>query len=162
MSENDKLRLYEKIYDLCKEYYNSQEKFYDDVDLNKVYKGYLIEKELIEKLKKYILYDKIGHYISKGDNFKTLKILIEKFSNEREINKIDIKINQTQFNNVNDLKNALNNKTFYLIKQNFWNKLYPIKENFNKNREEGIEYLLNNDKIIIIIKGNELKFKNTY
>ncbi len=109
----------------------------------------------MKRIKKNILYDKIEHYISKGDNFKNLKILIEKFSNEREINKIDIKINQTKFNNVNNLKMALNEKSFYIMKKSFWNKCIPDKKD-----EKGIEFILNEKQIIIKIKENEeLKFK---
>ena len=150
---NNKSNISKQIYDLCKTFveYEKFMKLSNDMK----YKGFLIKKELIETLKKKIFYTTFEEGIRLSNfNYKILKTNIEKVCGTKEI-KPDI--DQTIFNNSNELIKELNTNQFYLIKYDLW-KVISKK---NIHDDKGVNFKFNNKEIILIFnEKDELKFKN--
>ena len=112
-------------------------------------KGYLIDYQIMENFKKNILYDEIKLDIAENKEHPKNKDKIERTTKFKEIKKIV----QTKFNNSNELLEKLNqNKRYYLIDYSLW---FVICEE-SKRKEDGINYNLEKDKIILIFNDNDI------
>ena len=120
----------EAIYNLCKEYYNYEITFLN-FDHNHTQRDcFLIEKELMDKFKKNIFYDKLKDSIKKNIDFKHIeKNILNKPT------KIKKDIVQTKFNNKQELLNELENgKIFYVITASLFNNICKENKGINKYR----------------------------
>ena len=153
MSYENKSKVSKRIYDLCKALIEYEKFTKNPKDIQ--YNGFLIKKELIEILKKNIFYEKFEEGIGLCNfNYKTLKSNIEKACRTKEI-KTDIE--QTVFNDSNELIKELDRNQFYLINFDLW-KVICKKKFVNDKR---IIFKFNDKEIILIFNENEkLKFKN--
>ena len=153
MSYENKSKVSKRIYDLCKAFIEYEKFTKNPKDIQ--YNGFLIKKELIEILKKNIFYEKFEEGIGLCNfNYKTLKSNIEKACRTKEI-KTDIE--QTVFNDSNELIKELDRNQFYLINFDLW-KVICKKKVVNDKR---IIFKFNDKEIILIFNENEkLKFKN--
>ena len=117
---------------------------------NFVYKGYLIDDELMQDLKNRIHYEELkNHFQDKSYISNILKS--EKMANTKSINFI----NQSKFKNKQDLEKALNvNKKYWIINFNLW-KLICIKE---KENDKGISYSFYENQIILKLNEKEKIF----
>ena len=117
---------------------------------NFVYKGYLIDDELMQDLKKRIHYEELkNHFQDKSYISNVLKS--EKMVNAQNLNFI----NQSKFKNKQDLEKSLNaNKKYWIINFNLW-KLICIKE---KEKDKGINYSFKDNQIILKLNEKEKIF----
>ena len=164
----------EEIYNLFKDYEN----FLIYEHNNTPCDCFLIEKELMNKFKKNIFYDKLKDSIKKNIDFKQIdKTILNK------IQKIKKDIVQTKFNNKEELLNELEKgKIFYVITAALFNNI--SKENkikkkgidalffkkgevrlFFKEKKEKVDFKYNEDGTIgksnIIIEGTDEKDNKT-
>ena len=124
------------------------EKFIKAPPQNKIYKGYLIDKNIMDSFKNSIFHEELKPQITENYEFTNVK---KKLEGKGKIEKIK-PIIQTKFNNANELKQALdNNKKFVVIYFALWSKICKPE---NKN-EEGITFLFNEGKIFITFNNNE-------
>jgi len=152
MSNENKSKVSKQIYDLYKSFVEYEKFIKNFKDIQ--YIGFLIKKELIEILKKNIFYEKFEEGIRLCNyDYKTLKANIEKVCGTKEIK---TNIDQTIFNNSNDLIKELDTNQFYLINNDLW-KVIRKKGIFN---DKGIYFKYNNKEITLIFNENDkLKFK---
>ena len=130
------------------------EKFYNSPYQNIDYYGYLIENKIIEKIKKDIDYIKLKPLIGNDGSYDKYK---------KEIKDIHIKKDDL-FPKYHDSKGLYqdllnNNKTFYLIKQNY----LCNDKMFDKDKLKGkeIKFKIQSDIITLIIDENRpLNFTN--
>ena len=143
----------EEIYNLCKNYYVYENYLDYDHENTECY-CFLIEKELMDKFKKNIFYDKLKDSIKKNIDFKHIdKNILNK------LKKIKKDIVQTKFNNKKDLLNELEKgKIFYVITAKLFNNI--CKE--DKKIEKGIEALLQKGKVRLIFKDKKEKVDFKY
>ena len=150
MSKNNEK---EEIYNLCKEYYDYEIHMNYDHD-NTKYKCFLIEKELMDKFKKNIFYDKLKDSIKKNIDFKHIDRNIL-----NKLKKIKKDIVQTKFNNKQELLNKLEKKKiFYVLPAQFF--IIFCKE--DKKKENGIDTLFKNRKVRLFYKDNKEKIDFKY
>ena len=138
-----------KINAILKEIYQ-YEKFMKTPPQNTEYKGYLIEKNLMETFKKMIFYEELKNQISDNLDFANTKLLsFDKMKENKE--KINFII-QTKFKNGKELKNALDdNQKFSIITDSLWWKICKPE---NRN-EDGIKFIIKDNKIMINFNNNE-------
>ena len=148
-----KSKVSKQIYDLCKSFVEYEKFIKNSKDIQ--YNGFLVKKGLIETLKKNIFYEKFEEGIRLSNfYYKTLKKNIEKESLTKEIK---TNIDQTIFNNSNDLIKELDTNQFYLINYDLW-KVIRKKNIVN---DKGVNFKYNDKEIILIFNENDnLKFKN--
>ena len=154
MSEINKGAISWQIFNLCSTFYNYEKYINFKTHNNKKDKGCLIESKIMEKFKQNILYNELRADIIESQPYSILKDKIEKICKTKEIKKLE----QTKFNTNKELLDILDkNKKFYLINSELWYKTCE-----EKNRMDfGINYILDNDKIILIFNDNDkLIFKN--
>ena len=147
MSKNaDKIK---PIYDLCVEFYK-YETFMNNKHLEKI-KGYLFDKESIDKIKQLICYEKVKSDIKDKKPYQSIKIIIKKHCE----NKIIKNVLPKQFKNSQELIDELNkNKKFYLINNELTSKISKA----NNIMKYSIEYITKEENIIIIINNKEKLF----
>ena len=140
----------EEIYNSFKNYENFLIYEHDNIKCD----CFLIEKELVDKFKKSIFYDKLKDSIKKNIDFKKIdKTILNK------IQKIKKDIVQTKFNNKQDLLNELEKgKIFYVITAKLFNGI--CKE--DKKSEKGIEVLFHKGKVRLFFKEKKEKIDFTY
>ena len=143
MNENERKR----IFAILKEIYK-YEKFIKSPPQNSVYKGYLIEKNLMESFKKKIFYEELKPELSGKCEFSKIILSFDK-KNIEKLEKINY-INQSKFNNLLEFKKALDDdQNFVIITFSLWVKICsPEKKN-----ESGIQFIIKDNKINI--KFNE-------
>ena len=144
----------EEVYNLCKNYYDYENYLNYEHKKTECY-CFLIEKELMDKFKKNIFYDKLKDSIKKNIDFKKInKAILNK------IQKIKKDIVQTKFNNKQELLNELEKgKIFYVITARLFNNI--CKE--DKKNEKGIEALfLNKGKVRLFFKEKKEKIDFKY
>ena len=109
----------------------------------------------MDKFKKNILYNELKADIEQGQTFSSLKDKIEKKNEGKEIKK---NIVQTNFNSSEELRKELDkNKKFHLLNYELWLKICEE----DKKNDFGINYILDEDKIILIFNDNDkIIFKN--
>ena len=136
------------ITSILQQFYN-YEKFIKLTLKNITFQGYLIEKQLIDSLKKAIFYEELKPQITENYEFTNVK---KKLEGKGKIEKIK-PIIQTKFNNANELKIALNNnKSYYIMPREIWVNICKPE---NKN-EEGFKCIFKEDKIFITFKNKEI------
>ena len=139
-----------KIYELSEGLYKN-EKFFFKYIKNIEYLGFLVEKNLIDEIKKKINYVNLKCLFGKEET-------LDKF--KKEIKDINIKeiILEKQNNSEELIKDLNNNKSFYLIKQDY---LYNKIIDRNKAKGKEIKFKFTKEKIILIFNGDdELEFSN--
>ena len=153
MSNENKSKVSKQIYDLCKAFVEYEKFIKNPKDIQ--YNGFLIKNELFETLKKNIFYEKFEEGIRLCNyDYKLLKCNIEKVCGTKEIK---TNIDQTVFNNSNELIKELDTNQFYLINYDLWKVIR--KKNFVNDKEVNFKY--NNKEITLIFnENNKLKFKN--
>ena len=132
-------------------------------------KGYLINKEFIDKYKEYYLYNDIKKYLDNLDNVnnteENIKIIYEKMKQEEffknYINKDvlllkDINIEQIK---INKKEISLNEKKYFyfdeftIVTEDIYKKI--INENIILNNDK-IEYIINSGKIFLFITSEDI------
>jgi len=151
-------QLHKNLYNLCTEFYKYEELLKKKSNNNNK-EGYLIEKDLIEELKKNIFYDELKSYsdpiINKFTNFMNnpiVKIYLYRYKG------IERNIKQVKFRNGEELIKSLNyNKAYCFINKPLWNKICIIKNIYDK----GIPFLFEENNIILCLnnKTEKLYFK---
>ena len=128
-------------------FYNSFVKDYD-------YFGYLIDYRSIEDIKKKIKYEKIKPLLIEGKNYDKYKKEIKE--TQEKIKEIIPKQYKCSKELITELIN--DNKSFYLIKQEYFHKIITDK---NKITGSEIKFKFHNDNIILIFNENDtLNFYN--
>ena len=144
----------EKTFEIIKNYYNFEIALEKDMKSktkgNKSYKGYLIEKEALDKWKEKIQYDEIKNkYLTKKNLDKEAKdkliYLFEK-NNLTFLNLIEIK--NTELNIKQKVEDFIKTKSLALVSEDFISSL----ELSNKLKE--IEYYIYDNTIEIIFDSN--------
>jgi hypothetical protein len=153
MSNENKSKVSKQIYDLCKAIVEYEKYIKNPKDSQ--FNGFLIKKELIETLKKNIFYDKFEEGIRLINyDYKTLKANIEKVCGTKEIK---TNINQTVFQNSNDLIKELDTNQFHLINHD----LYKVIRKKGIVNDKGVSFKCDSKEITLIFNENDkLKFKN--
>ena len=122
-------------------FYNSFVKDYD-------YFGYLIDYRSIEDIKKKIKYEKIKPLLIGGKNYDKYKKEIKE--TQEKIKEIIPKQYKCSKELITELIN--DNKSFYLIKQEYFHKIITDK---NKITGSEIKFKFHNDNIILIFNEND-------
>ena len=144
MDENES----KKIAFILKEFYK-YEKFIKNPPQNIAYKGFLIEKDLMDNYKKKIYYEELKPQINNKVNLENTKLTFDKM---KECKNILNPIIQTNFNNWNELYKALDsNKKYWIIPYNLWSLICKPE---NKN-DKGIKFLFQGNKILLTLNENE-------
>ena len=120
--------------------------------------GFLIEKDIIDKLKKNIFYDNLKLYFGpKNNSFnsfmknKHIKQYLDKYK------EIKININHVKFKNGEELIKSLNDdKKYYLISKPLWFKISKSQNIYDKGIQFSIE---RNNTILYLNKNEKLYFK---
>ena len=122
--------------------------------------GYLIEKDVIENLKKKIFYDKIKTYSNYNIyNFYSFISNPEVIKYLNEFKGIEENIIEAKFRNGEELMRSLNNnKKYYLINKSLWKKIKICKNETKVGK--GIPFYLKNNKIILFYKKKEKLYFN--
>jgi len=143
----------EEIYNICKEFYNYGIFLNYEHD-NTKFDCFLIEKELIDKFKTNIFYDKFKDSIKKNIYFKLIdKNILNK------LRKIKKGMVQTKFNNKQELLNELRKgKIFYVITPLLFNNIC----NEDQKMEIGIEALFHKRKVRLYFKDQKEKVDFKY
>jgi len=116
---------------------------------NTVYKGYLIDDELMQDLKSKIHYEELKNHFQ-DESYISNVLKSEKLANHKNLNFIY----QSKFESIQELEKALNeNKKYWIIKFSLW-KLICIK---GKENDKGISFTFNNKEIILKLKEGEKK-----
>ena len=150
MSDTINKTVSKQIFEYCEEYQKYEEYVRKCSSSNKKTngKGYLIEKDLMQKWKISNFYEDIKTNMKYG--YKNSEKLIEK---KEKWYKMDIIA--TKFRNKQHLIDDIsNNKEYQLITSDLWVKIC----NRNKKNEEGISYMIENKKISLIFNNNEKIF----
>ena len=141
-----------KIFNICEALYKN-ELFYKTFSKDQDYYGYLIENKIIDKIKKKINYEKIKPFVDKSEYEQCKK----------EIKDIEIKLEELtpkQYKKSKELIPELlnDNKSFYLIKKDYLNKIIDN----NKLTGKEIKYKFTNENSIIFefSENDILKFSN--
>ena len=157
MSENHNTNQY-KIFEICESIYKN-EKFLENHPKEQEFLAYLIEKNIIDKIKKDSDYDTLRPLLAEDKEYTEIK---EKIT----IKNIKIKIeeaNPKKFNSSNELLEELNktsDKSFAIIKQECLNKIFKINAS-NKLQGKITHFKFAQDNIKIIFNGNDqLQFSN--
>ena len=135
-----------QIYDLCQHYHQYKLFIKNKRQENQTYKGYLINFELIKNFEKNILYEDFQIYLN--EEFEKVK---NSFEQKCKDIKIEKNIIQTKFDNIQDLIKSLDEKKFIFINDILWKEI--CKDEI-KEEENGITFLLQNDKVTLILKDN--------
>ena len=151
-----------KAFEIIKKYYNfelSLEKYMPSkTKANNSSKGYLIEKEALDKWKEKIQYDKIKeYYLKKGNLDKEAKdeliYLFEKNKNKLTFFNL-MEIKNTELNTKQKVNNFIKTKSLALVSEDFISSL-----ELSKKLKE-IEYYIYDNTIEIIFDSNStLSFK---
>ena len=142
MEEQKLLNIFKEI----KEHENSMKSLNKN---NIVYKGYLIDDELMKELKNKIQYEELKNHFQ-DESYMSNILKSEKLANAKRINFNFI--NQSKFKNNQELEKALNaNKKYWIINFSLW-KLICIKE---KENDKGISYSFKDNQIILKLNENE-------
>ena len=153
-------KLNQNLFNLCSGFFRYEE--FLEKKLNTFYnEGYLIEKDVIEKLKKDIFYDKLKSYSNyKEYNFCTFITNTEVKKYLNKYNGIEENIIEVKFKNGEELINSLkNNKKYYLINKPLWTKIKICNNEYNIGK--GIPFLFKKDNIILNFKYKK-KVENLY
>ena len=139
-----------QIYEICRALYKN-EQFFLNCMKNEEYNGFLIEKKLIDKIKKEIEYEKLKPLLAESDeSFSKMKYKIK----ERK-EKIK-EISPNKFNNSSELIKGLNDeKSFHIIRQMYANKIIG---DVNKSEGKEIRFKFDKYNIIIIFDDNDKLF----
>ena len=134
-----------KIYEFCEGIYGN-EKFFDNHMKNFVYKGYLLDNDIIEGNKNKINYASLkpllkdqGSYDNLRKKIKETEIITEIFPKKY--------IKSEEF-----MKDLKNNKSFYLIKTEH---LYKITDQKNIKTKE-ISFKFDDESIILLFSENDI------
>ena len=153
MSANESFSNYQfKIYEIYISLYQN-EKFFEKSIRNQEYQGFLIEKNLFDKINKEGEYEKIKPLLEKN-SYGTIKELIK---NKKE--KIPDVIPK-KFNKSGKLLKELNNdKSFYIIYKNYIRKIIGDRNKF-KDYEIKFMFDIDNNVTIIFNENDKLIFSN--
>ena len=137
-----------QIFKILKDIYKN-DKFFENHQKYERFKGYLIEKREIDKIKNEYNYDlKIKPLLQK-------MIKNELYENiQKNIKEKNDKIKEIvpkKYNNSNELKKELKNKSFIIIKQGLMSNLC----NTNILKGKDLEFKFENDSIFIIFTDND-------
>ena len=153
MEKNDKLSSNQlQILYICEALYQN-DIFYQVYLKDYGYTGYLIENKIIEKIKKKVNYEKLKSLIVKSETHDKYKKEIKETQD-----KIEEIIPKQFINSKGLIKELLNdNKSFYLIKQDYLSKIT------DKNKLSGkeIKFKFHKESIILVFNDNDtLNFSN--
>ena len=141
MADSNKYQVFKILGDLYR-----NEKYFENGPKDQEFQGYLIEKKLIDKIKKENEYEKIKPLIEK-ETFENIKVLIP--DKKEQIKEIIPK----KYAYSNDLKKELNkyNRSFIIIKQEYMENLC------NKIKSKGNEMIFKfeNNSIFILFNEND-------
>ena len=135
-----------KVFEICKSIYQNELFINNHMD-NEKYQGYLIEANIIDKIKEKINYEKlepiIANYFGGTINYNEIKKYIK--DKKEQLKDIISK----KYNNSSELIKELNkDKKFYLFKQEY------LKEDNLKGTE--IKYRFIKDQIILVFSDSDL------
>ena len=141
-----------KIFNICEALYKN-ENFWKIKIKDNDYQGYLIENKIIDKIKKKINYEKIKPFVDK----------IEYEQCKKEIKDIEIKLEELtpkQYKKSKELMTELlnDNKSFYLILQNYLSKI--IDNSKLTGKEIKFKFTKENSIIFEFSKEDTLEFYN--
>ena len=149
MSEAKNIKIIKEIFDLCT-YYNEYEKFIEKPLESKEKfdkTGYLIENDLIEKWKISIFYDSIKNSLS-----EKLKNCEKRIENHIKKGYSKQYISPIKFDNIQKIKEAIENKDYKLITSELWEKIGKDNE---RNKQKAIKYSILNKKISLTYNNEE-------
>ena len=139
-----------KVYEIYSAIYKN-EKFFENNIKNTEYQGYLIEKNLIDKINKDGEYEKIKPLLD-NESYGTLK---EKIKDNKEALKDII---PKKFNKSNELiKELKKNECFYFIHKNYVKKITSF---INKDYETKFIFDKDNNVVVIFDENDKLVFLN--
>ena len=145
MNKNDNLSE-KQIYDYCKAIYN-YEKFLENFIKDKEQRGYLIDKNTFDKVKKKLDYERLKPSIDKGESYTEFKKKI----NKKEKVKFII---PKKYNNSDELIKELNDKKLYIASCDLMFKI-SIEDKY-KGKE--IVFSMNKEKIKIRLNESDILF----
>ena len=153
MDKNDKLSSNQlQILHICEALYLN-EIFYQVYMKDYDYTGYLIENKIVEKIKKKVNYEKLKPLIAKSETYDKYK---------KEIKETQDKIEEIIPKQYKDSKGLIrellnDNKSFYLIKQDYLSKITDKSKLSGKE----IKFKFHNESIILFFNDNDtLNFNN--
>ena len=156
MSRNEESPNYQyKIYEIYRAIYQNEE-FFKKSTKNQEYQGYLIEKNLIDKIIKDGQYEKLKPLLN-GDSYGILKNNIK--DNNDKIKEIK-KLIPKKFNKSDELLEELNKKkSFYIIFKNYIKKIID-ETNQSSNCETKFRFNMDDNVSIIFNESDKLIFIN--
>ncbi len=111
-----------KIYEICDAIYKN-EKFFENHAKEVEFQAFLIEKNIIDKIKKDLDYDKLKTLLAEDKNYNEIKEKIKDVKIKNELT------NSKKFNSSKELLIEINNdKSFIIIKQEWLNKIFKIRD----------------------------------
>ena len=128
-----------QIFNICIAFYENEKFFQKNYMKEQEYYGYLIEHNVVEEIKTKIGYGILKPFIEKNEPYSSIKDKIkEPHEKIKEIIPMDIQQAKTELIN--------NEKSFYLIKQEYLGKI----SNINKIKRKEIKFVIKDGNITII------------